>query len=141
MKPKYDSFTVILRSGTLSAHVHCFLVPRHLSTLSASFPKRLQKAHGSPGPWAGCTSCTCGGGSAEGDVSVPAPAGARLRVPGRVAPFGCSRSPLRGRLPHGGSGSAAVRAPPCGKGGTARPVTQPCSFPLRATLGKRWVCA
>lgn len=139
MKPKH----AVLQNAFRSYLLFPSSAATRLSTLSASLPERLQKALGSPGPWAGCTSCTCGSGSAEGDVSVPAPAGAgtRLRVPGRAAQLGCSRSPPRGLLPHGGGGRAALWAPPCGKGGTARAVTQPCSFPLRATLGKRWVCA
>lgn len=45
MKPQRDSFTVILRSGTLSANVHCFPVPwqhnpgSRESTLGASLSK------------------------------------------------------------------------------------------------------
>lgn len=108
------------RDNTIPAVVraHSVLLSR---SGDLSSPEGLQKAHGSSGPWAGRTSCTCGGGSAEGDVCVPGPARAGaplwLRVPARAALLSCSRSLPPRRLPHGRAGSAALRAPSCEVGG------------------------
>lgn len=108
------------RDNTIPAVVraHSVLLSR---SGDLSSPEGLQKSHGSPGPWAGRTSCTCGGGSAEGDVCVPRPARAGaplwLRVPARAALLGCSRSLSPRRLPHGRAGSTALRAPSCEVGG------------------------
>lgn len=159
MKPQRDSFTVILRSGVLSAHVHCFPVPwqhnpgSRESTLGASLSKwrsvfsrgaakiprlartlgRTHQLHLRRRLGRGRRLCAWARQSGSAAVAAGSRAGSSARLlPEPSAPPPPSR---QGRV-HGSPG-AFLR----GGGDTARPVTQPCSPPLRAALEKCWVSA